>query len=100
MLVLSTLLKKRGFNLISVLAVLIHIVVLLLFFLIYRYYISEFSLDNSNNQFNDKRIFYYTLVTHSTLGYGDIKPVTDKGRNLVSLHMFIIIVLLVYFGSN
>jgi hypothetical protein len=100
MLILSTLLKKYGFNLISVLAVFIHIAVLLLFFLIYKHNISEFILEDDDETITDEHIFYYTLVTHSTLGYGDIKPATNRGRALISTHLFLVIILLIYFGSN
>lgn len=38
--------------------------------------------------------FYYSIVTFTTLGYGDYKPITTQGRLLVSAELgFVIIVL-------
>ena len=48
--------------------------------------------------------WYYSLVTMTTLGYGDVTPTTDFARIIVSLHLlvtiFITIILLARFVSN
>lgn len=34
--------------------------------------------------------FYYTIVTHVTLGYGDITPKTQMARRIVTVHSLIV----------
>ena len=108
MLFVSQIFKKTSLSSTSLISVLTHIIVLIIFFMIYRYSLKKedfFDLPEQNIEFdkfnfNDTNIFYFTLVTHTTLGYGDLVPISKKGKRLVSFHMFIILILVAFFGSN
>lgn len=39
-------------------------------------------------------IAYYTMATHSSVGYGDIYPKTTQARVLVTAHMFMVVMAL------
>ena len=41
--------------------------------------------------------FYFTLTTHSTVGYGDIGPKTGKAKLAVTIHLLCILLLGVNF---
>jgi voltage-gated potassium channel Kch len=47
--------------------------------------------------------FYYSMVTTTTVGYGDVAPVTDQGRLVVTIHLavgvFMSVVILARFVS-
>lgn len=45
----------------------------------------------NNAKLNTADIAYYTMVTHSGAGYGDIYPITTPARLLVTAHMFMCI---------
>lgn len=46
-----------------------------------------------SNSFNKELTFsdaiYFSFITHTTVGYGDIVPVSDVARSLVILHSFL-----------
>ena len=102
MLMLSTLFKNHTITATSVIAVVCHILILLIFYGVYRHNVNEFTLVNTNagETLDKTHMWYYALVTHSTLGYGDVLPKTNKGRRLVSLHVLLVIILVGFFGSN
>ena len=95
---------------VSVTSLITHLLVLIIFTFVYLYGLNENDIDyntsdlidknNIQNNHNFTNVAYFTLVTHSTLGYGDIKPITPKAKRIISLHVFIIIVLVAFFGSN
>ena len=35
-------------------------------------------------------ILYFSTITHSTVGYGDIAPITNYGKLLCTLHIIIV----------
>lgn len=41
---------------------------------------------------NRTTVWYFTISTHSTVGFGDITPKTDLARNLVGIHLVLIMV--------
>nr|XP_011466100.1 PREDICTED: two-pore potassium channel 3-like [Fragaria vesca subsp. vesca] len=45
-----------------------------------------FALDDGESVIN---VFYFTVVTMTSIGYGDIKPTTDGGKLLVAAYCFI-----------
>jgi hypothetical protein len=102
MLMLSTLFKNHTITTTSVIALGLHILILFIFYGVYRHNVNEFTLVNTNTgeTIDKKHMWYYALVTHSTLGYGDVLPKTNKGRMLVSIHVFLVIILVGFFGSN
>jgi len=38
---------------------------------------------------------YFTIITHASVGYGDISPKTPKARKLVTLHVVLAFVLII-----
>lgn len=66
----------------------LNLIIYLLFTIIY--------LQNKNNfnkkQLSNNDIIYYSLVTHTTVGYGDIYPVTNQGKYITSLHILIVFI--------
>jgi hypothetical protein len=42
---------------------------------------------------------YYTVVTHVTLGYGDISPKTQLARRIVTLHILLVWAEIVIFST-
>ena len=66
----------------------LNLIIYLLFTIIY--------VKNKNNfnkkQLSNNDILYYSLVTHTTVGYGDIYPVTTQGKYITSLHILIVFI--------
>ena len=56
----------------------------------------QFNTDKRENRFWDK--LYFSLVTQSTVGYGDIYPVTALTKLFVSLQIFVTMVMAYYVG--
>ena len=53
----------------------------------------DFNGGEGLKSYND--YFYYTIVTHASVGYGDISPKTRKAKMLVSLHIIIAFVFII-----
>ena len=121
MLFISKLFKKHTLSLTSFLSLGSHIFVLILFFIIYKsvlnkedffdipdeikpnpedYNFQSLKYKYKTFEFNNLNIFYFTIVTHTTLGYGDLVPKSPRGKRLVSFHMVIVLLLVAFFGSN
>ena len=105
MLFFSNLLKNTRVSTTSVISLLCHLFVLLFFFILYKTTLKESDFNTVTDIDNgiittDVEIFYFTVVTHSTLGFGDITPKSKKCKELVTAHMFIVILLIAFFGSN
>ena len=73
----------------------VHIIIIFIFSLINHFYLSpiDFNGGETISCFNDT--LYHTLVTHASIGYGDISPKTKKARNIATLHVFIVFILIV-----
>ena len=99
MLFLSNLFKKTRISSTSIISLLCHMFVLVLFFILYKHSLEKEDF-NSQNKNNNIEVFYFTVVTHSTLGFGDITPRSKECKQLVTAHAFLIIVLVAFFGSN
>lgn len=52
---------------------------------------SHFNVPDAKSEMGPADIAYYTLVTHSGTGYGDIFPKTTAARIMVSAHVFMVI---------
>lgn len=65
---------------------------------IFIFYILYFSLDYIYPKcFGEKlglgKAFYFTIITHSTLGFGDLTPKTNMSKAAVCLHLIFIMFL-------
>jgi amino acid transporter len=60
-----------------------------LYFLVELLYPNSFTVTNEVILSNPGVLNYFSLVTITTLGYGDISPVTSQARHLAVLEAFI-----------
>ena len=65
----------------------IHIFIILVFTIIYTF-IGYHNFSNMNNQYID--FLYFSIVTSSTVGYGDITPKSITAKIFVCLHILIV----------
>tara|TARA_Y100000590_G_scaffold382967_1_gene453314 strand:- start:424 stop:708 length:285 start_codon:yes stop_codon:yes gene_type:complete len=72
-----------------------HLFIVMVFSGLYYYYLTpeDFNGGEGLNDYTD--YFYYTVVTHASVGYGDISPKTKKAKMLVTLHIIIAFVLII-----
>lgn len=63
-----------------------NIIVYVIFTLLYKMNSAMFNKKNISNT----DILYFSTITHSTVGYGDIAPITNYGKLLCSLHIIIV----------
>ena len=73
----------------------IQIFIIILFSLIYYFigndnFILNYSNNNINNKFNYFDYLYFSVVTSSTTGYGDIIPSTKLARILVTTQILLV----------
>jgi hypothetical protein len=60
----------------------------IIFFFIIKYMKDDFSFPKDNTSENIK-IYYYSVVTQFSVGYGDIVPLTDRARVVNIMHIFL-----------
>lgn len=58
---------------------------------------NQFNRDKDKNSFGEK--LYFSLVTQTTVGYGDVVPVTTLARVMVCIQILITVMLALYIGS-
>lgn len=65
-----------------------NIVIIVIFtfvhWMVFRFY------EEDNESFTISDAFYYTTITHFTVGYGDITPKTMMGRLITFVHIFMV----------
>jgi len=76
-----------------------HSIIIMLFFSIYSYHYikgkdEHFTYPHDIHNLWD--IFYYTMTTHSTTGYGDISPKSTQMRIVTSIHMLCVVILSIH----
>lgn len=73
----------------------VHFIVAFVFSLIYYNYLTpeDFNGGEGLNCYTDH--LYYSIVTHASVGYGDISPKTRRAKLLVMLHIVIAFVLII-----
>lgn len=74
-----------------------NVVIFIIFFIIYTLLLrngsNHFKLNDPQSNNSLINTFYFTLVTHSTLGYGDIYPTSNLGKLVVSLHVIVVMIM-------
>ena len=64
------------------------ILLTIIFFFIIKYIKDDFSFPKDNTNDNIK-IYYYSVVTQFSIGYGDIVPLTDRARIVNIIHIIL-----------
>lgn len=64
-----------------------HFIVIIIFWFIN----SKLFADNTQKHFETEfktqhEVFYYTIVSHLTIGFGDVYPLTTTAKNITILH--------------
>ena len=72
-----------------------HLVIVLFFSFCYFFLLKpeDFNGGEGLKKYDD--YLYYSIVTHASVGYGDISPKTRKARTIVSLHIIIAFVFII-----
>ena len=74
-----------------------NIIVILLFTFIYKYIAEKHGNEYEKNTFKTyENSFYYTCVTHSGVGYGDIVPKTKIMKRCCILHILLVFLIILY----
>lgn len=73
-----------------------NLIVILVMAFVYSYIGKDHFNHNDNlNSFTD--FLYYSIITHVSIGYGEITPKTRTAKQLVSVHGLIMLYLIVQF---
>ena len=96
---LNNTLKNKNFRY-TLVKISIHIFVIFFFTIINyvmknEHYRDSKTMDKLDLDLSFNDVFYYTIITHAAVGYGDIIPYTKKGRIVTTIHVFILIILLI-----
>lgn len=77
---LGTKYGKRKFTLFT------HLVIVLLFSGVYYQYLTpdDFNGGDGLKEYND--YLYFSVITHASVGYGDISPKSRRAKMIVTLH--------------
>lgn len=75
-----------------------HIVLFILAFTVYAflYNCDKKHFSNAKDYYD---MVYFTCITHSTVGYGDIVPTSTMAKMAVSLHVLLVILITIEFIS-
>ena len=82
-------LKKKDINMVYA-----HLTLILVFSLIYHNFLTREDFNNGESMSSYLDTLYFTGVTHTSVGYGDISPKTTKARSITLIHIFLILVLI------
>ena len=66
-----------------------HLCILIFFSIVYFNYLTSDDFNSSDKLENYSDYLYFSVITHSSVGYGDISPKTPKAKKLVMLHVII-----------
>jgi voltage-gated potassium channel len=72
-----------------------HLIIVIVFSRLYYIYLKpeDFNGGEGLKTYND--YLYFTVVTHASIGYGDISPKSRKAKNLVMIHIIISFVMII-----
>ena len=74
--------------------ILAHLMIVFLFSIVYHYILTPADFSNGETITNYLDTLYYTLVTHTLLGYGDIYPKSKRARLVSICHIILILLFL------
>jgi hypothetical protein len=74
---------------------LIHVFVIILFYFINTIYLHPNDFKGGDTIKTNLDMLYHTIITHASIGYGDISPQTQKSRTIATIHVFITFMLIV-----
>lgn len=72
-----------------------HFFIIIIFSGLYHTYLNPEDFNGGEGLKSYSDYFYYTVVTHASVGYGDISPKTRRAKMLVSLHIIIAFILII-----
>ena len=72
-----------------------HSSIVIVFSIVYYFLLKPRDFNGGEGLKNYIDYFYFTMVTHTSVGYGDISPKTKKARLLVTLHITIAFFLII-----
>lgn len=84
------LIKKKNTN-----KLFLHFLVILIFSVIYYYYLIPEDFNSSDTLKGYIDTLYHTIITHASVGYGDIYPKTRRARLITMCHVILVIALLI-----
>ena len=72
-----------------------HLVIVLLFTFVYAYYLTpeDFIGGEQLNDISD--YLYFSVITHASVGYGDILPKTKRAKIIVTSHVVLSFIFIV-----
>lgn len=73
----------------------IHFIVAFVFSLIYKNLLTPEDFNGGEGLKTYTDHLYYSVVTHASVGYGDISPKTPRARFFVTMHIVIAFVLII-----
>ena len=73
----------------------LHILVLIVFFFINHYILTPDDFNGGHTIKTKLDTLYHTMVTHASIGYGDISPKSSRARILATIHIFIAFLLII-----
>lgn len=73
----------------------LHIIVIIIFYLINHYILTPDDFNGGSTINGSLDTLYHTIVTHASIGYGDISPKSKRARILASIHILITFLLII-----
>ena len=70
-----------------ILIIIIHIILIFIFSIINHFCLTKDDFKNGDTIDSFMDTFYHTLITHSSIGYGDIYPLSKRAR-IISSSMY------------
>ncbi len=67
-----------------------HLIIIILFSFLYYYFAIKYGSEKDVKNFNKlENCFYYTTITHFTIGFGDITPESSILKRFTILQIFL-----------
>ena len=74
-----------------------NLIIILLFTVIYKHVAKYYGTENEKNDFSDiEDCFYFTIVTHFGIGYGDIVPESKLMKRICIVQILLVFLVILY----